>query len=637
MVFQKEQVDMKIGVEDFFEVLDIAEKWGCHIDLKNNRVSCNATFARMVDCKNQLSAEEWFGFFSDMDRSILRVRAEHPINQEDFYVRILVKEDFHWVKTSLKVVEEGVFIIGDIPALDQHISEEQKDNKFINPKQNYKSNHNVDHFMTWLSLIDQEMAESKSKVEPEAELGHFKGNQHFKQIMEQLPHGFSVIGNDWKVRYMNPTLEKIVGRKLHDLYQKNLWTVYPINQYGNMFEKLNQAFESQELMKFETYITDIGKTLEFTVFPNGDEITLFVQDISEVRLYTRALQETEERFSLLAENVNEAFWITTNDLKKWEYISPSFEKIFQMSLDQVTEDRDLWHQNVHPENRDEVYSSFLFMRHQKVAVEYRFQMPDGHWKWIRTKGYPLQKGDKTIIVGVHEDITSIKEKDELQARANQNETALRVAAGIAHEIRNPLTSIKGFMQLMMSNKMEVQKYSDIIFSELSRIETIVNEFMLLAKPTDETELVETDIHEILIYVTSLYKNQVENQGVEFVQNFDPDLPLCLSDEKRLKQIFINLVKNALEAMDDGGRLTIKSEYDEAESCICCTVKDTGKGIEPEKLQRIGEPFFTTKEKGTGLGVMVTNKFVESLGGSIRYESELDEGTSVIVTFPLNGA
>ncbi len=632
MVYQKEQLDNSMAVEDCFEMLDSAKKWGTFIDLNRNMVSCNQTFTRMIECDDRLTVQEWLCFFSKKDQSILRVRIDHPINQEDFYVRVLIKQQYHWVKTSLRVVNEGVFMIGDNPTLEDNttnFNNEESDQL----KQN-SMNQNVDHFMTWLSLIDQEMDPTTSKMEKGEPIEHFKGDYHLKQIMEQVPHGFAVIGDDWKVLYMNPTLEKIVGRQLKDLYQKSLWTIYPIEQYEQLYLKFKEAFQRQEVIKIEQYFPDIGKTLNYTILPNGREITLFIQDVTEVRMYTRALQETEERFSLLAENINEAFWITTTDFETWEYMSPTFEKVFQMSVEEISKEKGRWLLRVHKEDRDEVNSAFMFMRHQKVAVEYRFEMPNGDWKWIRSKGYPLQKGDRSIVVGVHEDITGLKEKDALQTRAKQNETALRVAAGIAHEIRNPLTSLKGFMQLMMSNQMDVQKYGEIIFSELSRIETIVNEFMLLAQPTQERELVETDVHDIVRYVTSLFSKQIEEKEIELIQKYDPSLPLCLSDEKRLKQIFINLVKNALEAMDSGGQITIQSEYLEQDSVIRLTVTDTGKGIEQNKLQRIGEPFFTTKEKGTGLGVMMTNKFVESLGGEIHYESELGQGTSVIVTLPI---
>lgn len=618
-------------VEDCFEMLDVAEKWGCYIDLSNRSVSSNKTFTNMLDCEKQLTVSEWLCFFSKKDQSILKVRLEHPINQEDFYVRLQVSQQYQWVKTSLKIVQEGVFIIGDVPVSNHDFSGHNIEDPLHLKEVN--QNQNVDHFMTWLSLIDQEMVPKTPSRGVEEGIKQFQGNQHFRQIMEKIPHGFSVLGEDWKIEYMNPTLENIVGRSFKDLNQKSLWAIYPTDAYQDMFAKFQEAYEMQEVLKHEQYVEDIGKTLEFTIFPNGGELTLFIQDLTEVQMYTKALQETEERFSLLAENVNEAFWITTTDFQTWEYMSPSFEKIFQMDINEISHNKERWLNNVHDDHRDEVKSAYLFMRHQKVAVEYRFRMPNGDWKWIRSKGYPLQKGENTIIVGVHEDITSLKEKDELQARTKQNETALRVAAGIAHEIRNPLTSIKGFMQLMMSNQMDVQKYSEIIFSELSRIETIVNEFMLLAKPREETELVETNVHDIISYALSLFENQIHKQNIDVLRKCDSSLPVCLSDPKRLKQIFINLVKNALEAMEDGGRLFIQSEYLAEDASLCFTVTDTGKGIEQDKLQRIGEPFFTTKEKGTGLGVMVTNKFVESLGGTIKYESELGQGTSVIVTLP----
>jgi len=580
VVFQKEKLDNKMTVEDCFEMLDVAEKWGCYIDLSNRSVSSNKTFTNMLDCEKQLTVSEWLCFFSKKDQSILKVRLEHPINQEDFYVRLQVSQQYQWVKTSLKIVQEGVFIIGDVPVSNHDFSGHNIEDPLHLKEVN--QNQNVDHFMTWLSLIDQEMVPKTPSRGVEEGIKQFQGNQHFRQIMEKIPHGFSVLGEDWKIEYMNPTLENIVGRSFKDLNQKSLWAIYPTDAYQDMFAKFQEAYEMQEVLKHEQYVEDIGKTLEFTIFPNGGELTLFIQDLTEVQMYTKALQETEERFSLLAENVNEAFWITTTDFQTWEYMSPSFEKIFQMDINEISHNKERWLNNVHDDHRDEVKSAYLFMRHQKVAVEYRFRMPNGDWKW---------------------------------------------------EIRNPLTSIKGFMQLMMSNQMDVQKYSEIIFSELSRIETIVNEFMLLAKPREETELVETNVHDIISYALSLFENQIHKQNIDVLRKCDSSLPVCLSDPKRLKQIFINLVKNALEAMEDGGRLFIQSEYLAEDASLCFTVTDTGKGIEQDKLQRIGEPFFTTKEKGTGLGVMVTNKFVESLGGTIKYESELGQGTSVIVTLP----
>nr|WP_237458627.1 PAS domain S-box protein [Pontibacillus yanchengensis] len=454
-----------------------------------------------------------------------------------------------------------------------------------------------------------------------------------KDIVERIPHGFAVISQEWEIIYINPTLEDIIGKSLKDIYKKNYWDVYPIDLYHNYFIQFTKALETKQVVQFQDYLYDVGKIIEVTAYPSDNELTLFVQDITQSKSYVEALRETEERFSLLAENVNEAFWIGSSSFHDYDYISPSFERIFGISITDLMKNPSVWLQYIHEDDRQKVLEGYKRMRMDKIAVEFRFKVPSGQMKWIRTKGYPLHRMGKTIVVGVHEDITEIKEKEVLQSKSEQYKTVVRVAAGIAHEIRNPLTSIKGFLQLMLSNESGENQYSEIIFSELARIETIVNEFMLLAKPESEKALVDTDVVEIVQYSLSLFHHQIKQQNVQVEMVIDSDIPDIKSDSKRLNQVFINLVKNSLEAMEDGGELLVSGCFNQDEQNLVFKIQDSGKGIGKEQLERIGEPFFTTKEKGTGLGIMVTTKFVESLGGTLHYDSEVGKGTTATVTLP----
>ncbi|KGX88268.1 PAS domain-containing sensor histidine kinase [Pontibacillus litoralis] len=622
------------SIHDFFKLVESLGDWGCIFNRENNLVACHDKFLDIVEEDSEcVMLEDWLCNFHKQDRAVLRLLLRNnEINEtKDLQVRLLVNDCERWVYVTLMNLSESKSVI---------IGEEREftDVQEESPQEQVNDS---DYFMTWLSLINRRM-ETDPSMKNDKSLSAFLDNhphsnsayQRMKGIFETIPHGFAVIGKDWRALYINPTLESIIGLKLQDVYNVNMWDVYPKEEHHNFYMNYMKAIKTKRVVHFQEYLHRVEKMLDITAYPYEEELILFVQDITEEKSYIEALRETEERFSLLAENVNEAFWISTTKYHTWEYISPSFEKIFGLSISQLLKKPTILLKRIHKDDRSKVIDAFKKMRVEKATVDYRFQLSSGEWRWIRSKGYPLKQMTKTLVVGVDEDITEEKEKEELQVRSDQYETVVRVAAGIAHEIRNPLTSIKGFLQLMMSNSSSKSQYNDIIFSELARIETIVNEFMLLAKPNEMDAYTETNVTEIIEYALSLFTHQINKHNIQVETNFDADVSVIHSDPKRLKQVFINIVKNALEAMDKEGKLSISTTYNSIQSNIVIKLQDNGKGMDVEQLRRIGEPFFTTKEKGTGLGIMVTTKFVESLGGSIQYDSKLGEGTCVTIILPV---
>lgn len=626
-------------MEECFQLVESMGHWVCIHEKEHNSIACHPKFQQLINEPQQdMYAESWLSSFHIKDRSILRIilNDKQKLPANDVRVRLFTKdkEEPQWIQLKIVALSDELTAIIAKTLQTEDILTIPKPT-LTEP---YVSN-NVDHLMTWLSLIDNQMSTPQQNTTRENLYPSPTSSRsdslyrRVKDIVEKIPHGFAVISQEWEIIYLNPTLEDIIGKSLKDIYKKNYWDVYPIDLYHNYFIQFTKAFETKQVVQFQDYLYDVGKIIEVTAYPSDNELTLFVQDITQSKSYVEALRETEERFSLLAENVNEAFWIGSSSFQDYDYISPSFEKIFGISITDLMKNPSIWLQYIHEDDQKKVIESYKRMRMDKVAVEFRFKVPLGELKWIRTKGYPLHRMGKTIVVGVHEDITEHKDKEVLEAKSEQYETVVRVAAGIAHEIRNPLTSIKGFLQLMLSNEKGENQYSGIIFSELARIETIVNEFMLLAKPESEKALVDTNVVEIVQYAVSLFRHQIKQQNVQVEKVIDSDIPNINSDPKRLNQVFINLVKNSLEAMEDGGELLVSAYYDKDEQSLVFKVQDSGKGIEKEQLERIGEPFFTTKEKGTGLGIMVTTKFVESLGGSLHYDSEVGKGTTATVTLP----
>jgi signal transduction histidine kinase len=211
----------------------------------------------------------------------------------------------------------------------------------------------------------------------------------------------------------------------------------------------------------------------------------------------------------------------------------------------------------------------------------------------------------------------------------------QLAAGVAHEIRNPLTALKGFVQLMQHGEHAKGKYLDVMASELNRIDLIVSELLVLAKPQANTYK-RKDVIEILENVITISETQAVLSNVEIETDYDPNLAPLECDENQLKQVFINFLKNAIESMHDGGRITVSvKRYGSNEVVI--RFRDQGCGIPKEILAKLGEPFYTTKEKGTGLGLMVSHKIIEHHRGRIVVTSELNVGTIVDVILPMGSS
>ncbi|NRD78033.1 ATP-binding protein [Bacillus sp. BRMEA1] len=204
----------------------------------------------------------------------------------------------------------------------------------------------------------------------------------------------------------------------------------------------------------------------------------------------------------------------------------------------------------------------------------------------------------------------------------------QMAAAIGHEIRNPLSSLKGFTQFQHEQYPNTNDFYPIMIDEIDRIDSIVTDLMYIGKPK-ALMIEKTSIQEIITYTVSVSKQHADRQGISIEVKLDDQVPLIDGDEKRLKQVFINLIKNAIEAMPDGGKIKIKVHLFQGNQ-ICISIEDDGCGIEKENIKSLGEPFFSTKTDGTGLGLMVTKQIIMDHNGSFKIQSEIGKGTKVDV-------
>lgn len=253
---------------------------------------------------------------------------------------------------------------------------------------------------------------------------------------------------------------------------------------------------------------------------------------------------------------------------------------------------------------------------------------------ITVSGIRDKYGEIISIATISRNITARKHSEEVIRRAEKLSIIGQLAAGVAHEIRNPLTTLHGFVQLMKLKPLS-PAHIDIMMSELDRINFIVSEFLVLSKP-QVSRYRTADLKEIVTDLLLFLDSQANMSNVQFETSFpESPVPELICEPNQLKQVFLNILKNAMEAMAGGGVIRIELLHQPGES-LTVKVTDEGCGIASEELHRLGEPFFTKKSSGNGLGLMVSQQIISNHKGTLTFRSELGVGTSVEVRLPVSG-
>jgi two-component system sensor histidine kinase HydH len=211
----------------------------------------------------------------------------------------------------------------------------------------------------------------------------------------------------------------------------------------------------------------------------------------------------------------------------------------------------------------------------------------------------------------------------------------RLAAGIAHEIRNPLSSIKGFATYFRQRYKDVpedQETAEIMVQEVDRLNRVIGELLEFARPMD-MQLRKTVIRDLIGSSLKMVEAQALEKNIEIKTHIAPEIDTVLLDPDRMNQIFLNLYLNAIQAMDEGeGVLTTDISRDGVKE-IKIVISDTGKGIVRKDLGKVFDPYYTTKPSGTGLGLAIVHRIVEAHEGEIKVESKQGTGTSVTIILP----
>jgi PAS domain S-box-containing protein len=284
----------------------------------------------------------------------------------------------------------------------------------------------------------------------------------------------------------------------------------------------------------------------------------------------------------------------------------------------------------------------------------------------------LRSGDKTVVVRassslfhsqdghmlgalmVLTDITALKRLEQQIRRSDRLASLGTLSAGMAHEIKNPLVSIKTFTQLLPERYQDSdfrETFSNLIGHEIDRIDSLVNQLLRFARPAKPL-LRPMHVHEVLEKSLMLVGHRLYQKEIKLSRSWNAEVDTIRADADQLEQVFLNFFLNAMDAMKQGGELTVGTEIRSAEEWVSAvpgptngsngevrevlriTVRDDGEGIRSEDIAHVFDPFFTTKDYGTGLGLSVVHGIVQEHGGQIEVESELSKGTAFHILLPL---
>lgn len=398
-----------------------------------------------------------------------------------------------------------------------------------------------------------------------------------------------------------------------------------------------RSYYQIEKRYFHKYGMQLRGTLNVSLVsdPETEERYMFAQviDITEKYLMNESLRNSEKKYRLLAEHSSDM--IMLHDVNGfYQYISPSFKTILGYEPSQLIGASP--YDFIHPEDVQIVRNHHLLVTSKTIMplVSYRVRRSDQSYIWVETsiKGvFDEETGEVTELISVSRDIQQRIETHELLRKSERLAVVGRMAAAVAHEIRNPLTPIKGFITLLSKTKEYNPAFIEVILSEIRRIETIISEFLAMAKPNNQKKSV-IQIAQLVEQVVNLIQTEALMENKQITVQMEP-IPPIVGDENSLKQVFLNVLRNALESLEELGTTAITVFIEEG--FVCIKIQDNGYGISQERLARIGEPFYSTKEKGTGLGLMTSFSIIENHHGTMDIESKEGEGTIVKIYLPLH--
>lgn len=451
-----------------------------------------------------------------------------------------------------------------------------------------------------------------------------------QEILDRITDGFFALNGDWNFTYVNKEATRLLFRSRDDLIGKNVWDEFPEAVELLFYEQYHMAVRKQVVVKFDAYFPPLDTWFDVKAYPSENGLSVYFQDVTEEK---KASSKNEQHYkSLFEQNPDAVFsfdlsgnYLSVNSAME-QLLGYSKEEFLQLTYIPLVAEEDL-------AKTMELYGKAVNGTTQNYEAKALHK--NGSIVHLSVTNMPIIVDNEIVgVYGIAKDITGQKITEQRLVKSEKLTAVGQLSASIAHEIRNPLTALKGFLQLMISSKEVKMSYLEVMLKEMERIETITGELLLLAKPQAH-EFKFENIQDVFEDVTMLLGSQALMNNVTITVRSEK-LPLVNCIEHQLKQVFINLIKNAIESMPGGGEITVNLRI-ENRNTLFILIADQGCGIPEEVLENIGIPFYTTKQKGTGLGMMTSTKIIESHNGKMEFSSTVGIGTIVSIYLPINSS
>ncbi|MFE8699527.1 PAS domain S-box protein [Cytobacillus sp. FJAT-54145] len=559
-------------------------------------------------------------YIHDVKRQTIIEMQASRIDDSQFYVDIQLQE----VQT-----EDGILFVCSIRDITE------KKNQYVLLEQLVRER--THELISTNERLEEEIHEKQAALWKLEE-----SRERYKSLFEYHPD--AVFSADLQGNYIsfNDRIISLTGRSTEELTNMSLTSILreedrakAINHFRECKKGVTQDFEVNILHNdgrlIETHVKNIP------IIVNNQVIGVYgiIKDVSMEKRLWQQLYESEEKYRQLVEESPEAIIVRKLDGGNWSFINKTGVKLLKGTTREDFIDQN-FKKFIHPDDHEKVMNNLKVVkeRGKLESTEVKFLTLDGEVIDVEIKMIPfIYQGEPSLHI-VLRDITELKKSREFIQQSEKLTVAGELAAGIAHEIRNPLTSLKGFTQLLEFNIGNDNDYVDIMISEIDRINTIVSELLLLAKPNkvDFQEIRLDTLFNSIITLMSAQAN-LHNVTINLSSVIGEDFPAIYGIENKIKQVFINLLKNGIEAMPSGGSISIRVQSDE--NHVFIQFIDEGTGIPEDILHKIGKPFYTTKESGTGLGLMVCFSIIESHQGVMKILSKEGKGTTVEVQLPIS--
>jgi PAS domain S-box-containing protein len=420
----------------------------------------------------------------------------------------------------------------------------------------------------------------------------------------------------------------------------------------NNTERVAVPVVVQKILRCDGTVIEAEVSAVPFTYRNEAGALVFARDITERKKAMEALRESEERFRQVVENMNEVFWMTDPVKNQMLYVSPAYKRIWGRETKDLFGGMEHWSETIHPDDRKRVVDALLSKAAAREYDEtYRILRPDGVVRWIHDHAFPIrnQAGRVYRVVGMATDITEQRTLEDQLRQAQKMEAIGTLAGGIAHDFNNILGAISGFAELakMDATSPPIHNSLDEILKACKRAGDLVRQILAFSRRQEQKRL-PLQLWRIVDEATRLLRAALP-ATIQFDIDLSSDAPAVLAEPTQIHQIVMNLCTNAAHAMSGRpGVLGVKLDRFEADEefvalhhgsrpgwYVRLTVSDNGHGMDRATLDRIFEPFYTTKApgEGTGLGLSVVHGIVRNHDGIVTVYSQPGKGTTFHIYFP----